>query len=613
MILWKLLPPSTIDTNDSLEALAPQITKSILTGIADTTILDSRAVKLEDGQPGWTIIATGTLSSVKLKMNITMALKGTRFFALLAMTPAATYDSFAGDINNMVASLHVGIPQLYGIPREQALILSGGESTNPRMYDPATTNGSGNKLVYSGLVSFDSQLKLTPELAESWQITDGITYTFNLRRNARFQNGRPVTAQDFVYAWERAANPKTKSDTVLTYLGDIVGVKEMKDGKTDHIAGIKALNDHMLQVAIDAPKPYFLLKLTYPTTFVVDRENVESGSEWYRTPNGTGPYRLIRWDRFKQMLYERNDDYYLKPPAIPYVIVNLFSGVGLRLYEAGDIDITGLSSVDVPRAQEPTGPLYKELLSSTSMCTTYITFDVKQPPFDDKKVRQAFTLAFDQQKYLDLVLHGIGLPAKGLYPPGLPGYNSTLKPQSYDPGLARKLMAESKYAGAMPPIVYTTSGTGSDTGRGVAAQVQMWQQTLGVNITVENLPSDQYTDEINAGHHGQIISGGWCADYPDPENFADVLFHTGADHNRGNYSNTEVDTLLERARIEPDVSKRIDMYQQAERIIVDDAAALFISHSQSYLLVKPYVKGYVMTPIDIELMRYLRIDSNKLK
>src|SRR5215510_106127 len=162
------------------------------------------------------------------------------------------------------------------IPLNQALVLEGGESTNPRDYDPATTYGSGNKRVFSGLVSFDPQLNLTPDLAERWEVgSDGTTYTFFLRANAKFHNGRPVTAQDVIYSWERAANPELESDTVLTYLGDILGVNEMVSGETDHIEGLSALDEHTLQVKIDAPKPYFLLKLTFPTTFIVDKENVE--------------------------------------------------------------------------------------------------------------------------------------------------------------------------------------------------------------------------------------------------------------------------------------------------------------------------------------------------
>jgi len=492
----------------------------------------------------------------------------------------------------------------------QALVLAGGETTNPREYDPATTHGSGDKLAYSGLVAFDPHLNLTPDLAETWDVSpDGTVYTFHLRENAKFHNGRIVTAQDVLYSWERAASPTLQSDTAPTYLGDIVGVKEMANGQADHIAGLRALDEHTLQVTIDAPKPYFLLKLTYPTAFVVDKANVESGEEWFRTPNGTGPYKMTEWRRFEQITYEANPDFYLGKPSIPYVVIKLYSGVGIRLYEAGEIDITGIGYYSADRFLDPTEPLHNELMTGVNLCTGFMVFDVTQPPFDDVKVRQAFTMAFDRQKFIDVVLSGRALPAIGLYPPGLPGFNIGLQGLPYDPERARQLLAESKYGDNLPPIIYTDAGIGSYIGADVAAMAQMWKQTLGVEITVENLEPNYYYDQIYAGQHGQIFGGGWCADYPDPENFADVLFYSQSLQNNGGYANPELDRLLEQARVEQDVNKRIEMYQQAEQIIVNDAPVLFTTHSLSYLLVKPYVKGYVFAPIDVPIERYMWLEG----
>ena len=501
---------------------------------------------------------------------------------------------------------------LEDIPLDQALVYSSGESTNPRDYDPATTHSSGDKLVFSGLVSFDTGLNLVPELAERWDLSvDGTVYTFHLRENARFHDGRPVTSQDIVYSWERAADPDTGSDTVLTYLGDIVGVSEMKNGEADHISGLETVDEHTLLVTIDSPKPYFLYKLTYATAFVVDRENVESGSGWYRTPNGTGPYKLVRWDSFQLMVYERNPDYYLGIPSIPYIVVQLYTGVGLRLYEADQIDVTGVSVYDVPRVQDPNERLHADLVSRVDLCTSYVVFDTSQPPFDDPKVRQAFSMAFDRETYLSVVYSDAALPAKGLYPPGLPGHNLELEGLPFDPEYGRQLLAESRYGGAegLPPIVFTSGGIGSYVNPGTAALAQMWQQYLGVTITIENIEWNLYYDLLYAGYHGQLFDSGWCADYPDPENFADILLHSGQQQNLGNYSNPALDALLDEARTEQDVERRIELYQQAEEIIVNDAPLLFTVHSISYVLVKPYVKGYVLTPLSIPLERYLWLED----
>jgi len=132
---------------------------------------------------------------------------------------------------------------------------------------------------------------------------------------------------------------------------------------------------------------------------------------------------------------------------------------------------------------------------------------------------------------------------------------------------------------------------------------------LGVSVTVENLEPNYYYDRIYSGEHGQLFGGGWCADYPDPENFADVLFYSASPQNTGRYANPTLDALLEAARVEKDVSKRIAMYQQAEQIIVNDAPVLFTAHSLSYVLVKPYVKGYVFTPISVPIQRYLWLEG----
>ncbi len=281
-------------------------------------------------------------------------------------------------------------------------MLEGGESTNPRQYDPHTTYGSGDKRIFSGLVSLDPQLNLTPDLAEKWEVSsDGVIYTFYLRQNAKFHNGRAVTAQDFVYSLERSAGPELASDTALTYLGDIAGIHEYANGQADQISGLQAIDEHTLQITIDAPKPYFLLKLTYPTAFVLDKENVENSEEWYRQPNGTGPYKLVEWISFERMVYEANADFYLGVPSIPYIVVNLYTGDSQRLYETGDVDIAGVYSIE--RFTDPTEPLHNELRTGVSLCTSYVVFDTTQPPFDDVNVRKAFSMAFNRQQYIDVV------------------------------------------------------------------------------------------------------------------------------------------------------------------------------------------------------------------
>src|SRR4029453_16351496 len=168
-------------------------------------------------------------------------------------------------------------------------------------------------------------------------------------------------------------------------------------------------------------------------------------------------------------------------------------------------------------------------------------------------------------------------------------------------------------ADKLPPIVFTTSGFGSDVGGSVAALAEMWRDTLGGTIQIENLEPNKAQDELHAGHHGQLLSYGWCADYPDAENFADALFHSGAQQNLGHYRNPNLDRLLELARVERDVGKRLGLYQRAEQLIVEDAAGIFLSHGLSFVLVKPYLKGYELTPIAVPIARYLSLDPSQFK
>jgi oligopeptide transport system substrate-binding protein len=601
---------SPFQTGDTAESVTGQVAAGALQGLTNVTTVSDGALTRSDSVSGWSRVVTANSNGTDLKISLTTLINGPREFSLLTYGDVPSYTANANAINAMLGGISFQAPVVNGVNRNQALFLAGGESTNPRDYDPATEHDSGDKRLYSGLVALDANLHLVADLASSWDLSsDGTVYTFHLRPSAKFQDGRPVVAQDVIYSWERAADPATKSDTVLTYLGDIVGVAAMHSGKAQHISGLKALDDHTLQVTIDAAKQYFLFKLTLPVAFVLDQKNVASGPNWYRTPNGTGPYKLTRWDSFKEMVYAANPYYYLGVPAIPQIVVELYTGVGIDLYESGEIDMTGVSSTDVARVLDPADPLHADLVSGVSMCTNYVTFDVTKPPFDDVKVRQAFSMAFDRQKFIDVVSNGVGIPALGPYPPALPGFNPNLKGLPYDPKQAAQLLAQSKYGGpqGLPPIVFTSQGTGNTAGPEVAALAQFWEQNLGVKITIENLEPDKYYDLVNSGQHGQIFSGGWCADYPDPENFADVLFHTGAQQNTGNYSNPALDAILDQARVEKDGTKRIQFYQQAEQMIVQDAPVLFISHDLSYSLVKPYVKGFVYTPIDIPIERYLRL------
>lgn len=503
-----------------------------------------------------------------------------------------------------------GLPSANGRQRQNSLYLDGSQ---PQTLDPALTHGGpAGELghIFSGLVSLDQQMALQPELAAGWTVSeDGLLYTFYLRKNALFHNGRGVTSADVIYSWERAAHPDTGSDTAATYLGDIDGVQQMLDGQADHIRGLRAIDDHTLEVRLSQPVVYFLQKLAYPVAFVVDHENV-SQPNWQYEANGTGPYRLNSWQDDDHLILQRFDSYYLSPAHIEYIHINLGPGLSLARYEQRQIDLVGIGGANLERARDPNSQFYAELHTAVSLCTSSIGLNNRIPPFDNPLVRQAFNLAIDRDLLISAFYGGNALPAYGALPPAMPGYQYRPPANNgYDPELARQLLVQAGYSdmSQFPELTYTSSGYG-DVGAYETAVIAMWQENLGVQIQPQLIDPYLYYDEIYAGNIGHFYSSGWCADYPDPQNFLDVLYHSGSVQNIGGYSSTAVDSLLEQARTETDVPQRLALYSQIEAQIVADAPVIFLTHGLTSVLVNPEVENFVLTPFDVRQWHLLALN-----
>ena len=496
----------------------------------------------------------------------------------------------------------------YGVDRENALYMVGGQ---PQTLDPATTRGGASGPVgsiFSGLVALDTNLQVKPGLAAGWEVSpDGTLYTFYLRQDASFHNGRPVTAEDVVFSWERAVDPATGSDTAMTYLGDIVGTAEKNNSQAATISGLQIIDEHTLAVRIDAPKVYFLSKLTYPVSFIVDRENVGL-PDWDHSPNGTGPFTLQEWQDDEILILAANENFYLEPPSISHVVYLMGAGIPLSMYEQGQIDLVGVGGSTLERVQDPNDPLYPDLRIGVNMCTGMIGLNTAEPPFNDPLVRRAFSYAFDRERLISGLLKDNALPAFGPLPPGMPGYSDDIQGYTYDPEKARALLAEAGYPNPadFPIITYTTAGYGT-VSSSVTAVITMWQETLGVTIEPVLVEPFDYLDELYSGNTGNIYGHGWCADYPDPENFLDILFHTGSQQNLGRYSSPEIDRLLEQARIEPDVTTRMALYAEIEQLLVNDAPAIFTTHSLSAELIAPRLQNYLLTPIGVAQWQHVSL------
>ena len=486
----------------------------------------------------------------------------------------------------------------------------------PMTLDPAiAADLSSNTYIlhiFSGLVRLDHELNIVPDIAESWEKSpDGKTYTFHLRQGVKFHSGQEVKAADFKYSWERACHPDTGSGTAATYLGDIVGAEDMLAGITQEISGVDVIDDYILRVTIDAPKAYFLNKLAYPAAFVVDRANVESGQNWWREPNGTGPFKLKEWKEGQQLILEGSQLYYGEPAKLEQVVFYLLAGVPMALYETGYIDVTPVSMIYIDRVRDETGPFYPELTVTPELSLYYIGFNTVQPPFDDVNVRRAFCHAVDKERITKVILRDMINEADGILPPGMPGYNEALKGLDYDVEEAIELIADSKYGDVsnLPPITLTVDGYGNKIPSYLGAVIQEWQQNIGVEISVRQLEPENFLYNLKQ-EKDEMFMVGWIADYHDPHNFLDVLFYTGNENNFFEYSNPDLDALLEQAAIEQDEATRLDMYQQAEQLVVDEAPCLPLWYGSNYILVKPYVKDYELSPLGVPDLSRVYIDKN---
>jgi oligopeptide transport system substrate-binding protein len=491
-----------------------------------------------------------------------------------------------------------------------------GGGGDPPTLDPALAGDAESAVyvaeIFSGLVTLDQNLKVAPDIAKSWDVSDDrMVYTFHLRDDVKFHDGRPVTAQDFKYSFERAADPVTGSPTADTYLGDIVGVKEKLNRKAAAASGVKVIDDFTLQITIDQPKAYFLAKMTFPASYVVDKNNVELGGRtWTDKPNGTGPFKLQEYVRGQRLILAKNTSYYGDPkPQIDEVDFILGGGSFMTMYENGDLDSTAVSINDIERVSDTTSPLNKELFVGPQLSTQFIVFNTHKPPFDDPKVRQAFALAIDRQKIVDVVYKKMPVSANTILPPGMPGFVDPQAAAAYDPAQAKQLLAQSKYAGKLPDITWTTTGAGGTAPQGIQAMTAMLKDNLGVNVSIQQTDWATFIGQLNdpTNNPYQMFDIGWVADYADPQNFLEILFRTGSTQNWAAYSNPDVDKLLDQAGLEKDSATRFKLYQQAEKIVLGDYPVVPLEYERQYWLTKPYVKGMIYPPMIIPRLKYVSL------
>ncbi len=451
--------------------------------------------------------------------------------------------------------------------------------------------------VFEGPVMWNERNEVVPNLADKIDVSaDGLTYSFHVKPGVKFHNGRELKASDFEYSLTRALLPGTRSPTCQTYLYDIVGAPDVFTGKTKKLEGVKVIDDSSFQIKIDKRRPYFLMKLTYPTGFVVCREEVEKngGRVDENAMVGTGPFKLEAYQAGYSVRLTANTDYHRGRPLLDGILRPVMADSNTRQtnYESGELDYVDVQLAELPRIQED-ATLSKELKQFDRANIWYLALNQQAfPPFKDKRVRQAFAHAINKDELMRLALRGMAKRAEGIVPPGVPGRDPDFKGLAYDPAKAKQLLAEANYPGGkgFPKLTIKYRQGYKYIEDGALAIRNDLKQNLGIEVAVTQVEWAMFLKQRENGtmpcYHLR-----WAADYLDPQNFLSVMLRTGAKENSIGYSNPEFDRLCDEADIESDAAKRAELYRQAEKIAVDDAPWVAIYHKPDVELHKPYVKG----------------------
>lgn len=431
--------------------------------------------------------------------------------------------------------------------------------------------------VFEGLVQWSPENRLVPALAEKWDVSsDGKTYTFHLRQGVKFHNGRPLTAGDFVYSLTRSLSRRIGSPSTIGYLTDIVGAQDYWQGKAQSVKGIDAPDDHTLRLTIDAPKAYFLAKLTYPTGYAVCKEEVEktAGQVTDRSAIGTGPFKLTEYTQGDRMVLDANPDYWDGRPKLDRVERLILPDADARhsKFEAGELDIADvpMGSVAADRQNAKLGPLLHELERAS---VYYLALNQTAfAPFKNPKVRQAFAHAVNREHIVSVIHQGVPRPAAGILPYGVPGFDPDFKGLPYDPARAKQLLAEAGYPGGsgFPPLTLSFRASMPDIRNTTQAVQADLESNLGIQVELDEVEWNTFLARRSEGKMPFYFLR-WAADYLDPQNFLSYMLHSNAGLNTLGYSNSEFDRLCDRADSMQNEKERMALYRHAERIAVDDA------------------------------------------
>lgn len=449
--------------------------------------------------------------------------------------------------------------------------------------------------VFEGLVAYDENNKIVGRLAESWKSPDnGKTWIFKIRGNARFQNGRPVTAADAKWSLERSLSEAIASPTAKNYLSDIVGVA---DKKGSDVRGIKVIDASTLSIELDKPRAYFLGKITYACASVLPHEVVGDGPlDDYKKAVGTGPFRITELSPGQFAKLSANKDYYLGPPKIETIERPIILDAATRLnkYRAGQLDLLTLGQADLDGVRSDPA-LNKQLQFAPRPAVFYIGLNQLQVPvFRDPRVRKAIALAIDRKKICEQILRGLP-EARTLIPPGVPGFRADYLGLPFDVAGAKQLLADAGFPdGKGFPTINLAVREKTPDSQAVVENIEA-QLRSNLNITVKPQVM-QWGTMLSARNKNQLSSYllSWYGDYIDPQNFLSFLLLSDSPMNHDGFRSEDFDKLCREADATTDEAKRLTNYQQAEDIAVMSAGRIPIYFMRDPILISPRVSGLRM-------------------
>ena len=518
-----------------------------------------------------------------------------KLVALLAVTGLILTLSGCGDYQSNVESGN----------REGTL--HWGNGTEPQSLDPHIATGVPEHHIISslmeGLVHKDGEtLEPRPGVAKSWDISaDGRVYTFYLRQDARWSNGDLHNAHDYVWSWWRALQPALGNLYAYMYF-PIANAKAYYDGEISDFSqvGVKALDDYVLQVTLTEPIPYFLQLLDHYSTYPVHRATIEKfgtadqrGTRWTFEGNivGNGAFQLKEWKINRRITVERNPHYWnAENVRLNQVVFYPTENVTTeeRMFRAGQLHYSGIPSDKIQAYSQSNDP---SLRIQPYLGVYFYRLNVDKPQLSDKRVRRALGMTINRDQLVSQITKGGQIPAYAITPPGTMGYY----PESdltFDPEGAKKLLAEAGYPNGegfpTTEILYNTS----EGHRKIAVALQqMWKKYLNIDVILLNQEWKVYLDTVS-NHHYEIARAGWIGDYVDPNNFLDMFLCNGG-NNRTHWCNPEYDQIiLQQVPKAKTHQQRLELFQQAENILLDEMPVIPIYIYTSNNLVHPTVKNF---------------------